>query len=76
MQIYISEEDLIQNLKDAGCNNDTISKFIGFSKSEKTKDELNLLLKQRKKLLDNLHRIEKSINCLDYLVYQINQRRG
>jgi hypothetical protein len=76
MQIYIFEEDLIQNLKDAGCDNDTISKFIGLSESKKIKDELNLLSKQRKNLLDNLHKIEKSINCLDYLVYQINQRRG
>ena len=43
MQIYIFEEDLIQNLKDAGCDNDTISKFIGLSESKKIKDELNLL---------------------------------
>ncbi len=76
MQIYISENDLIQNLKDAGCDNNTISEFIDFSKSEKIENELNLLSKQRKNLLDNLHKIEKSINCLDYLVYQINQRRG
>ena len=75
MQIYISENDLIQNLKDAGCDNNTISEFIDFSKSEKIENELNLLSKQRKNLLDNLHKIEKNINCLDYLVYQINQRR-
>lgn len=73
MSVYKSKEDLIQNLIDAGCNNDTVSDFINLSDEGKMKEELNLLAKHRKQMLDKLHDIQKKISCLDYLIYQLKK---
>ena len=39
------------------------------------KEELQILSRHRKTLLDRIHREERKIDCLDYLVYQIEQHK-
>ena len=66
-----SREAVIQNLEDAGCENEMIQDFLGwFDKGQKTK-QLELLEHQREYLLGRVHTDEKRISCLDYLIYQI-----
>lgn len=66
-----SREDVIQNLKDAGCSEKTIGSFLAsFNEKEQ---QLKLLEVQRNDLLERVHKEEKRISCLDYLVYQIQQ---
>lgn len=57
---------IIANLTDAGCDIN-LAEHYADSKSEKEKDDILKL--QRKKLLDNLHKCQKQIDCLDYLIY-------
>ena len=65
------EEALIQNLEDAGCGKKTISVFLKLYKNNE-KDEIeNLLLKCRKSLLDSLHKNQKQIDILDYLILDL-----
>lgn len=66
-----SREAVIQNLEDAGCENEMIQDFLGwFDKGQQTK-QLELLEHQREYLLGRVHTDEKRISCLDYLIYQI-----
>ena len=66
-----SRESVIQNLEDAGCENEMIQDFLGwFDKGQQTK-QLELLEHQREYLLGRVHTDEKRISCLDYLIYQI-----
>lgn len=68
-----SREAAVQNLKDAGCDQDAIEEFlIYFDKNQKEK-QLALLERHRKLLLNIVHMEEKKICCLDYLVYQIKK---
>lgn len=64
---------IIQNLKDAGCSAGTISDFMEDIKSGKTADGLKLLAVHRRSLLDHLHEEQKRIDCLDYLVWQMEK---
>lgn len=73
MSVYKSREDIIQNLKDAGCDRNTISDFMALSDMGKTKEEIDLLSKHRKLMLDKMHIIQKNISCLDYLIYQLRK---
>lgn len=73
MKEYESEESIIQNLKDAGCEEDKICDFIECMKKGCVKEELKLLAGQREELLDELHQGQKRIDCLDYLVYCIKK---
>lgn len=66
-------EEVIQNLKDAGCSQAQIQKFVKCLEDESKKEQLAFLDGHRNDLLDRVHSDEKRIECLDYLIYQIEQ---
>lgn len=69
----MTEEIVIRNLRDAGCNLDIIEKFLFYFKKDDRQSQLYLLQKHRNHLLDSVHQDERRIDCLDYLVYQIQK---
>ena len=73
---YNSEEDVIQNLKDAGCDRKIIECFMECMARDDFNGQLRLMKEQRECLLDRVHKNEKQIDCLDYLVYQIDRSRA
>lgn len=70
---YGSRDAVIQNLKDAGCNQDMIDCCINCLDSGQKEELLKRLENHRLGLLDKVHEGQKQIDCLDYLVYQINR---
>lgn len=64
---------IIQNLKDAGCSAGTISDFMEDIEGGKMAEGLKLLAVHRRSLLDHLHEEQKRIDCLDYLVWQMEK---
>ena len=64
-------EEVIQNLKDAGCTSTKISKFIDCYEKKHKQEQVDLLQDYREQLLRQIHREEKRLSCLDYLIYQI-----
>ncbi len=66
----IKRESLIQNLKDAGCDKDTIEKYCQCCDCGDQRGKKRLLEQHRRDLLDDMHRVQKHIDCLDYLSYQ------
>lgn len=69
----LSQGTVEQNLRDAGCSEDAIGEFLVFQKKGQIQEQLKLLSRQRRLLLDQIHREERQIECLDYLVYQIRK---
>ena len=68
-----NEDKILQNLKDAGCTNEFVEEFFEIRKHGDTKALVQLLYKHKTQLLSSLHDFQKKIDCLDYLVFQINQ---
>ncbi len=68
-----SEEDIIQNLKDAGCSGETISKFMENLNKGYIEEGTYLLNEHRRILLNNLHKSQRQIDCLDYLMYTLKK---
>ena len=66
-----SVQAVTENLKDAGCDSEMITEF--FDKSGKRDEQLRILKRHRQQLLDRVHKEEKRIDCLDYLVYQMTR---
>ena len=62
-----------QNLIDAGCDKSTTESCIACFDQGEMARMLPALAKHRKALLDELHREQKRIDCLDYLVYSIQK---
>lgn len=73
MPVKRTKEALIQNLKDAGCSEKAIQSFLDCLESDHVEDGLKLLSEHRDKLLCYIHRSEKKMDCLDYLVYQLKR---
>jgi hypothetical protein len=71
MSAMVYTEDILQNLKDAGCNKDMITTYMIYSDEDK---KLKLLAQQRELLLNKLHEVQENLSCLDYLVYKINKK--
>lgn len=67
-------DSVIQNLKDAGCKGDLINEYLQYKEGNDIKSQINLLEIHRKKLLAKIHKDEKKISCLDYLIYTISKQ--
>lgn len=74
MNGYRSYDDIIQNLKDAGCKEDIIQSFMEKLQSGKQMQGIQLLQQHRCGLLNNLHKDQSRIDCLDYLLFMIKKQ--
>lgn len=68
-----NKNNIISNLKDADCTKDMIEKVLTMEESGNTKGLLKILYEHKKNLLDSLHKKNKQIDCLDYLIFKIEQ---
>lgn len=64
-----------QNLRDAGVDSETIKKFLCLEEQSKTTEQLKILAKYRETLLNIYHEDQKKIDCLDFLIFNIRQRK-
>ncbi|WP_294580829.1 hypothetical protein [uncultured Thomasclavelia sp.] len=71
--INLSRETLIQNLKDAGCNQQEIASFL--DKKDKA-SQIRFLKCYRCQLLEQVHEVNKKIDCLDYLLYLLKRGKA
>ena len=66
---------LYQNLMDAGCDREMVQQCMALSQSGKMSELLRQLAGHRKTLLNAVHRNQKQLDCLDYLVYQTEKEQ-
>lgn len=69
----MTQENLIQNLKDAGFDKTSIQLFNRFWKEKKQNEQLEILYGKRNELLDHIHLDEQKINNIDYLIFQMKK---
>lgn len=67
---------IVQNLKDAGCGQEVIDDFFRLKEKNKIQEILRLLSKHRMDLLDTLHNVQKQIDVLDFLIFNIKQNHN
>lgn len=69
----------LRNLADAGCDPDTVRSYCEMEqcvceKPGVRQQQIELLCKHRRELLDELHGCQDKIDCLDYLLYQLKEK--
>ena len=65
---------LRENLKDAGCGPDMICRCEVLAQGEKRGELMRVLSLHRRTLLDTFHENQRRIDCLDYLIYQLEKQ--
>lgn len=66
----LSREKMIQNLKDAGCDDTTIEQYFAAIDAGDRKKAMGYIKKHREALLAQFHKCSDCIDCLDYFVMQ------
>lgn len=64
---------IYQNLKDAGCDDQTTEKCMDFVRNGNYGGLLAILSGHRKALLTEVRLGQRQIDCLDYLIYKIQK---
>lgn len=72
--------EIEQNLRDAGCDEETIRRYYALKAAECgqlicRREQVRLLRVHRQMLLDQLHTCQRELDCLDYLLYRLRCRR-
>lgn len=70
---YNKKEDIIKNLRDAGCDEEDIECFISEFCAGNKKIGEKRLREYRTELLDDLHEVQQRIDYLDYFLYKLNK---
>lgn len=65
--------DIVQNLKDAGFEADEILDICRLHDAGNLKDAVRTLRRRRCDLMEELHESQNRVDCLDYLVYQLEK---
>ena len=71
MDKQIAANAVIQNLKDAGCEDDFIERFILALENNQNKEASLLLRGWRNSLLDEIHNDQHKLDRLDYLIRKL-----
>lgn len=66
---------LLRNLKDAGCDEAMMQKYLKLEKEGKKQEQVRLLSLHRASLLDRVHVSQNMIDCLDYLLYSMKKEQ-
>lgn len=68
-------KNLHQNLIDAGCDERVTENCMLLAKDGNGVEMLPILKKHRKCLLDLIHKGQRQIDCLDYLIYALQKQK-
>ena len=75
MRNCLERQEHIRILKDAGCEEDFIMKFISVMDINQSKRALELLREWRNHLMDEIHNNQHKLDCLDYLIRMLSNER-
>lgn len=75
----LSDTDLRQlgivcTLYDSGFTVDAIKRFLGFGHNKEREEQIKLLNLYRHNLLDEIHKKQKNLDNLDYIIYEIKNK--
>lgn len=68
-----TKAEIEANLRDAGCCQELIDRFLACHDRDALEAELALLVRHRAELLEDVHRCQKKVDCLDYLIYRLKK---
>ena len=61
-------KQLKQNLSDAGCDNEVVKNIVRMCESGNVEGALQIMKKDRCRLMEELHESGRKVDCLDFLI--------
>ena len=76
MKKELTKKFITENLEEAGCDCSTIACVIECCEEQDSNRMDKILAIHRRKLLDEVHKGYKCIDCLDYFSYQMKKNQN
>lgn len=67
-------ENIIQNLKDAGCDAQETAKILKPCDRGRISEAIQYLRRHRLIIMEELHKSQFKVDCLDFLVYHMEKQ--
>ena len=68
-------EDIIQNMKDAGCDREIITKICRLYADGQIQEVVKVLRRHRCNLMEQLHESQSKVDCLDFFGQETSNLR-
>ncbi len=68
-------KETLQCMKDCGCSEEQAMRYLALHQSDNISEQLQFLYCQRRKLMNELHDAQKKIDCIDYVIRQLEQQK-
>ncbi len=72
----LSIDAITQNLRDAGCPEDFIKRFLACLTHGTPIEQERMLERERRCILEKVHDEQKKLDCFDYLRYALKRKQG
>lgn len=69
-------DELTQSMKDAGCDKETIGTVCRLYDGGQVEDAVKVLRRHRCALMDEVHESQSKVDCLDFLLRNIEKGRA
>lgn len=69
----IESERFEECLDDIGCLPEVKAEILEYAENHDIQNIIRLLRRHRQSTLDSIHKEEKQISCLDYIVFQLEK---
>ncbi len=69
----MDSEQIQKCLQDAGCSSQEIARFLSVYSRLSIDQRICLIRQFRLPLMEELHRVQKQVDCLDYLVNEMKR---
>lgn len=69
----IKSERLEEYLDDIGCSSKEKIEILEYAKNHDIQNIIRLLRRHRQLTLNTIHKEEKQISCLDYIIFQLEK---
>lgn len=73
-EFWGSEKEILQCLKDCGCDERTAKQFLAYGQEARPRDQIRLLNRRRRSLMDDLHENQKKVDCIDFMIRELEQK--
>ncbi len=74
--MQLSIDAITQNLRDAGCPEDFIKRFLACLTYGTPIEQERMLERERHCILEKVHDEQKKLDCFDYLRYALKRKQG
>ena len=69
----MENQEIIGCMNACGFQSELRERYLVFAKGGQTKAQIRLLWQQRKLLMDDLHTVQKQVDCIDFIIRSLER---